>query len=160
MSGYLVGDAGELPGVALKAFLLYVTAVVGLRVSGRRTLAELSPYDFVAAVAVGAVVGRLPTAPDASYLGGALTLVTILAVHAVITRLRLTRLGGRLLEAPPVVLVADGRVLDRHLRRAGMTRADLDALLREHGVADPGSVHLAVLERRGRLSVLPRDSPD
>ncbi|PWU47405.1 DUF421 domain-containing protein [Micromonospora globispora] len=160
MSGYLVGDAGELPGVALKAFLLYVTAVVGLRASGRRTLAELSPYDFVAAVAAGAVVGRLPTAPDASYLGGALTLVTILTTHALITRLRLTRLGGRLLEAPPVVLVADGRVLDRHLRRTGMTRADLDALLREHGVTDPGSVHLAVWERRGRLSVLPRDSPD
>lgn len=67
--------------MALKAVLLYVTAVIALRAGGRRTLAELSAYDFVAAVAVGAIVGRLPSAPDASYLSGVATLLAILAAH-------------------------------------------------------------------------------
>jgi hypothetical protein len=54
--------------VVPKALLLYLTAVLGFRVGQGRTLAELSPYDFVAAVAVGAIVGRIPNAHDASYL--------------------------------------------------------------------------------------------
>ncbi len=56
----------------------------------------------------------------------------------------------------PVVVVSQGRVLTDNLRRAGMTGADLDALLREHGMASAGEVHLAVLEGQGGLSVLPR----
>ncbi|WP_210405972.1 YetF domain-containing protein [Micromonospora sp. MH33] len=144
--------------MALKAFLLYVTAVVGLRAGGRRTLAELSAYDFVAAVAVGAIVGRLPSAPDASYLSGAVTLLAILAAHALITWVRLIPAGRRLIEQGPVVVVSHGRVLAGNLHRAGMTRGDLDGLLREHGVADAAEVHLAVLEGWGRLSVLRREA--
>lgn len=153
----LIGHTGWLGWVALKAFLLYVTAVIGLRAGGRRTLAELSAYDFVAAVAVGAIVGRLPSAPDASYLSGVATLVAILAAHALITWVRLHPAGRRLIEKGPVVVVSHGRVLTGNLHRSGMTRADLDSLLREHGVADAAEVHLAVLESRGRLSVLARE---
>lgn len=156
MNGFsaLVGDPGWLGWVALKAFLLYVTAVIGLRAGGRRTVAELSAYDFVAAVAVGAIVGRLPSSPDASYLSGTATLLAILVGHALITWLRLLPAGRRLIEKGPVVVVSQGRVLTGNLHRSGLTRADLDGLLREHGVADPAEVHLAVLEGRGRLSVL------
>lgn len=71
--------------------------------------------------------------------------------------MRLHPAGRRLLEEGPVVVVSDGRVLTGNLHRSGMTRADLDALLREHGVADAAEVHLAVLEGRGRLSVLRRE---
>ncbi len=152
----LIGEPGWLLWVALKAALLYLTAVLAMRVGGRRTLAELSGYDFVAAVAVGAIVGRLPSAPDASYLSGAVTLLTILAAHALITWVRLRPTGRRLIDREPVVVVAQGRVLTGNLHRAGMTRADLDALLRQHGMVDVGGVHLAVLEGRGRLSVVPR----
>lgn len=153
----LIGHPGWLVWVALKAFLLYLTAVLAMRVGGRRTLAELSAYDFVAAVAVGAIVGRLPSAPDASFLSGAVTLVAILAAHALITWVRLRPAGRRLIEKGPVVVAAKGRVLTGNLHRVGMTRADLDALLREHGMGEVDAVHLAVLEGRGRLSVLPRD---
>lgn len=125
----LIGEPGRLGWIAAKTFLLYVTAVVGMRAAGRRTLAELSPYDFVAAIAVGAIVGRLPTAPDASYLAGAVTLAVILFAHALVSRVRFTLLGRRLVDHPPRILVAHGEILDDQLRRSGLTRDDLDALL-------------------------------
>jgi hypothetical protein len=58
----------HLAWIAGKAVLLYATAIIGLRLGKRRILAELSPFDFVAAVAVGAIVGRIPSASDADYL--------------------------------------------------------------------------------------------
>ncbi|MDP9356486.1 MAG: DUF421 domain-containing protein, partial [Chloroflexota bacterium] len=53
---YLIGGGAALGWVAVKALLLYLTAVIGFRLGERRTLAEMSPFDFVAAVAVGAIV--------------------------------------------------------------------------------------------------------
>ena len=67
---HLIGGLAELGWVAAKAVLLYLTAILGLRLGERRTLADLSLFDFVAAVAVGSVVGRLPSATDSSYVAG------------------------------------------------------------------------------------------
>jgi len=151
---HLIGGIGELGWIALKALLLYLTAVLGFRVGQRRTLAELSPFDFVAAVAVGAIVGRVPNAHDASYLAGLATLAAVLFGHWCLTRLRQFPSVAQLLEHSPRLLVAQGRVLDDELRRCGLTRSDLYGLLRRQGVEDLGEVRFAIFEQRGQLSVI------
>jgi len=151
---YLVGGYDEVGWVALKALLLYLTAVLGLRVGERRTLAQLSPFDFVAAVAVGAIVGRVPNAHDGSYLNGLATLATVLGAHAGLTRLRLRPGAARLLEHQPRLLVAAGRVLEDELRRCGLTRDDLDGVLRQHGIEELRLVRHLILEPRGQVSII------
>jgi uncharacterized membrane protein YcaP (DUF421 family) len=151
---HLTAPTGELAWIALKAILLYLTAVLGFRLGERRTLAQLSPFDVVAAVAVGAIVGRVPNAHDASYLSGAATLVAILVAHAALTRLRLLPGVAKVLEHPPRLLVADGRVLDDELRRCGLTRSDLEGVLRQHGIEDAAGVRFVVFEQRGQISVV------
>jgi len=151
---HLIGGVGELGWVAAKAVLLYLTAVLCLRFGGGRTLADLSPFDFVAVAAVGSVVGRLPSASDSSYLAGAATLVAVLAAHGCVSRLRRFPSVAHLLERAPRLLVAHGEVLDRELRRCGMTEGDLRALLRQRGVGDMSEARFVVLERRGQISVI------
>ena len=156
---HLIGDAGEVGWVMAKALLLYVTAVFGFRLGKRRTLAEMSPFDFVAAVAVGAIVGRVPNAEATSYLAGAATLVTVLAAHALITRLRRFPAIVHVIEHSPRLLVADGRVLDQELRRCGLTHSDLYGLLRQRGISDLGELRFVVFEQRGQISVIRRTDP-
>jgi uncharacterized membrane protein YcaP (DUF421 family) len=151
---HLTGGIGELGWVALKALLLYFTAVLGFRVGQRRTLTDLSPFDFVAAVAVGSIVGRVPNASDASYLAGVATLVAVLFGHWCLTRLRQFPSVAHLLEHAPRVLVAQGRVLDDELRRCGLTRGDLYGLLRQRGIEDLSEVRFAIFEQRGHVSVI------
>jgi uncharacterized membrane protein YcaP (DUF421 family) len=160
MSQQLVGSGSALGWAALKALLLFVTAVIGFRVGERRTLAEMSAFDFVAAVAVGAIVGRVPNSSTTSYLAGAVTLVTILLAHRVIARLRYFPPVGRLVDHPPRVLVADGVVLDRALRRSGLTHADLSGLLRQRGIDDMAEVRYAIFEQRGKISVMRHSEGD
>lgn len=102
---HLIGGDTELAWVAVKALLLYLTAVIGFRLGERRTLAEMSPFDFVAAVAVGAIVGRVPNSKATSYLAGAATLVTVLIAHRVIMRLRHFPSVAHLVEHSSRVLV-------------------------------------------------------
>lgn len=157
---HLFGRADELGWVAAKALLLYFTAVLVLRLGERRTLADLSLFDFVAAVAVGSVVGRLPSARDSSFLDGAATLAAVLGAHWCITRLRRFPSLTHILEHEPRLLVAHGKVLDHELRRCGLTRSDLHAMLRQRGVGDPVEARFVVFEQRGQVSVIRESGPD
>jgi uncharacterized membrane protein YcaP (DUF421 family) len=157
--GHGVAGLAPLLFVALKALLLYVTAVIGFRLCKRRLLSDLSPFDFIAAVAVGAIVGRIPSASDATYLRGAVTLVTVLLAHAAITRLRQFPRFMRVIEHAPRIIVADGEILEDELRRCGLTRGDLQSLLRRQGVHDLATVRYLIVEQRGQISLITDKAP-
>lgn len=74
--------------VAAKAVLLHATALAGLRFGTRRTLAQMSPFDLITAAAMGAVIGRTSTSSGTSYAAGAVAVVTLIAVHRLVSLLR------------------------------------------------------------------------
>lgn len=156
MSHALVGQWQHLGWIAAKAVLLFVVAVIGLRVAARRTLAELSVFDFVTAVAVGAVVGRVPNASGTSFVAGAVTLVVLLAAHNVVGRIRINASWGRALDHRPIALISGGVVDEAALRRRQLSDDDLASLLRARGVTDLAEVDWAIYEPGGALSVVRR----
>ena len=130
----LIGGASGLGWVAVKAVLLFAVAVIGLRLGERRTLAQLSTFDFAVAVAIGAIIGRGATAADTSFVTSTVALVTLLVAHRVVAIGRRHSRVVRLLDHPPRVLVARGELQRKELARAGLTAEDVYALLRENGV--------------------------
>lgn len=157
---WLTGGASDLLTVAAKAALIYLTAVLVLRLAERRTIAEWTIVDFSAAVAMGAIIGRTAIAGDQSYVTGAVAIVTLAAAHRVASLVRLTRTGERVLDHRIRVLVVDGQIRRRELRRCGLTVDDLAAQLRQRGTF--GFVHLryVLYEARGGLTVVPDDRVD
>lgn len=120
----LLGGFSQAGWVPVKALLLYLTAVFDFRLGERWTLAEMSAFDFVAAVAVGAIVGRVPNASTTSYIAGATTRLRVLISHAVVAKLRRFPNLATLFDHPPRVLVFRGQVLTSELRRARLTIND------------------------------------
>jgi uncharacterized membrane protein YcaP (DUF421 family) len=157
---WLAGPIGPLAAVAAKAALMYATALLGLRLAHRRTLAQWTAIDFAAAVAVGAVIGRTAVAGSQSYLVGAVALATLLAAHAVVTLARGNRWVGKLVDHRVRVLVAHGRVRRRQLLVCGVTEHDLAAQLRQRGVLDLAGVRYVLYEAKGGLTVVPADAPE
>jgi uncharacterized membrane protein YcaP (DUF421 family) len=153
----LIGGAGGLGWVAAKAVLMFAVAVVGLRLGERRTLAQLGAFDFAVAVAIGSIIGRTVTASDTSFLTGAVALVTLLAVHRLIALARRHSRIARAVDHPPRVLVARGAVQDRELAQAGLTTADLYALLRQQGIDDLNQVGYLLYETRGATTLVGAD---
>jgi uncharacterized membrane protein YcaP (DUF421 family) len=150
----LTGGAGGLGWVAVKAVLLFAVAVIGLRLGERRTLAQLSAFDFAVAVAIGAIIGRGATASDTSFASSAVALVTFLVAHRVVAILRRRSRFVRLIDHPPRALVIDGELQARELARAGLTAADVFGLLREKGVGDLGQVGYLLYEARGTVTLV------
>jgi uncharacterized membrane protein YcaP (DUF421 family) len=153
----LIGGASGLGWVAVKAVLLFAVAVIGLRLGERRTLAQLSAFDFAVAVALGAIIGRGATASDTSFATSAIALVTLLVAHRVVAIGRRHSRVVRLIDHPPRVLVARGELQGKELARAGLTAADVYALLRENGVGDLGQVGYLLYETRGAVTVIGAD---
>ncbi len=154
----LVGDWHRAVYAALKAVALFVTAVVALRLTERRTLSQFAPFDWVAAVAAGAIVGRTATATDAPWLTGAAALVALLMAHAAVARLRFLPAVQRLVDPPLRVLIYDGTVDHRNLKRCGLTGADLEAIMRQHGYRELGGIHIALFEAKGSISIVGQPS--
>lgn len=156
---WLVGQASHWWAVAAKAALMYVTALLGLRVGERRTLAQYTIIDFATAVAVGAVVGRTAIAGTQSYLTGAVALLTLIVIHKLASLLRFRPLLGKLADHRVRVLVAHGQLRRDELRWCGLTDNDVYAQLRQRGVFDLAQVRYLLYESKGALTVVP-ETPD
>lgn len=155
---WLFDGAGMLGPAAAKAALMYLTALLGLRVAHRRTLAQWSAIDFAAAVAVGAIVGRTAVASSQSLLVGVVALLTILAAHAAITFGRYLPGVTKVTDHRVRILVEHGHLRRRQLLICGLTESDLFAHLRQQGVYDLSDMRYVLYETKGDLTLVPESS--
>jgi len=139
---------------------IYLFLTAALRLLGRRQLGQLSVIDLVVVLVLGSAVETAMIHGNTSLPVGLVSAATLLALNWSLTRLFLRwRRFDHLVNGGPILLVNRGRVVDEHLRRVGMTAADLAEALRARGFDGPDGVRAAVLETDGSVTVVP-DTPD
>lgn len=141
----------------LRAVVVY-TVVLGLvRMSGKRALGQITPFDVLLIVLLGNAVQNALLGQDSSLTGGLLLAATLILLNGAVgwltTRSRRLEL---LIEGEPVLIARGGRLLDSVLRRELITRADFDAAMRQQGCRDIGQVELALLETNGHITIVQR----
>jgi uncharacterized membrane protein YcaP (DUF421 family) len=143
-------------GILLRTILVYLVILVGLRLSGKREIGQMTVFDLVVLLLISNAVQNAMVGPDTSLTGGILAAVVLLVLNAIIARLRLrSPLLRRWVEGTPTLLVLHGEVIPAHMRREGIDDDSLLTALREHGVAAVSEVEMAVLEIDGSISVVP-----
>jgi uncharacterized membrane protein YcaP (DUF421 family) len=146
--------------IVLRATAVFVFLFVVMRVTGRRELGQLEPFDLILLVVVGDLVQQGVTQNDYSVTGTLLAVSTFVVLVVAVSYLgfRFRRLRP-LLEGQPIVLVEDGRVIESNLRRERITRAELLAQARLQQIPSLAEVRWAVLETGGQISFIPRERP-
>jgi len=139
-----------------RAAVIFIVILVVTRAVGRRELSSMEPFDLILLVVIGDLVQQGVTQSDYSMTGAVMVIGTIalLTVATSYLSFRFRRLRP-LLEGEPLVLVEDGRPIERNLRRERITIQELQAAAREEQFASLDKVHLAVLETTGRISFIP-----
>ncbi len=147
-------------GIVGRTVIIYLFVVIGIRLLGTRELGRLNAYDFVLIVVLANAVQNALVGGDNTLVGGLVSALTLLLMNLLCTWL-LNRFPWleKHVSGEPVVLVSDGRAQWERMKSEGVTRDELMAALREHGVTGLGDVRLAVLEVDGDISVVPRESP-
>ena len=150
----LLGNAPTLLFTALRVAVVYAALLGLLQLGGRRTLGQLTPFDLVTLLLLSNVVQNAMIGPDLSLTGGLLGAAVLLGLDRLIAQHPGFR---RRLEREPVMLVYRGQVQAQQLRREGVSLAELEEAVREHGVGQLGNVETAVLEMDGTVSVIPKE---
>ena len=143
--------------IVLRAAAIFIGIFFAMRVIGRRELGTMEPFDLILLVVLGDLVQQGVTQDDYSVTGALLAITTISLMTVLVSYLgyRSKRLRP-LLEGEPLVLVEDGRPIDRNLRRERLTLDELAAEARLQQIASIADVRFAVLETNGQISFIKR----
>src|SRR5437660_8382091 len=160
MAAGLAGEVRSLAIVAGSTAAIYLFLLVLLRLFGYRQLGQLTVIDLVVVLTLGSAVETAMIHGDVSLPAGLASTATLLVLNHIltVTFLRSERLR-HLVGGGPVLLVYRGSPVDEHLRRVGMTQADLRVALRSRGYSGAGECQEAILEPDGTVSVIPRTKP-
>jgi uncharacterized membrane protein YcaP (DUF421 family) len=143
--------------IVLRAGLAYAFIFLLTRIVGRRELSSLEPFDLIMLIVLGDLVQQGVTQSDYSVTGLVLAAGTIalLQVGVSYVNFRFKRLRT-VLDGEPMVLVEDGRVLERNLHRERLTRHELEEQARLSQIGSLDDVRWAVLETSGQISFIPK----
>lgn len=148
----------DLARVVIVGAASYATLVVAVRISGKRSLAQLNAFDLVVTVALGSVLATILLSGDVSWTEGAAAFgVLILLQFLVALASSRIRPARRLIAAAPTLLVVDGEMREDAIARNRLARSEVLQVVRSSGVGGIDQVGAVVLEANGRLSVIPRD---
>lgn len=136
---------------------IYLMILILLRISGKRELGQLAPFDLVLLLLISEGVSPALTAGDESWSGAAIVVATMLLLNAGVGLLSRWRPAERVIEGRPRFLVRDGHVDYKTLRSEQITHNDLLSSLRENGCFRPSEAEYVVLETSGKISVKRRE---
>jgi uncharacterized membrane protein YcaP (DUF421 family) len=144
--------------IVLRTAVIYLVVLLGVRLSGKREVGQMTPFDLVLLLLISNSVQNAMTGPDTSVIGGVAAALTLLVMNYLIAELSGTnRRFRKIVQGQPTLLVHDGNVLNGHMSKEHVSMDELERALREHGVNNYHDVALAVLEVDGSISCLKYD---
>ena len=140
----------------IRTIILYLALIISVRLMGKRQVGQMEPSEFVVTMLV-ANLASIPMQDEGIPLfSGLVPILTVLGVELVLAGLTLKSiLVRRLLCGKPVILIENGKILQKNLQKTRVTMDELVGHLREKDVIDLSAVQFAILETNGNLSVFP-----
>ena len=143
--------------IVVRAVAAYLLVFVLLRVSGRRELSSLEPFDLILLVVIGDLVQQGVTQSDMSFTGLTLAVGTfaLLAVASSWLSFRFRSLR-KVLEAEPLVVIEHGKPIERNMRTERLTLDEIASAARLQKIASLDDVEWAIVENNGQISFIPK----
>ncbi|MEI8121988.1 MAG: YetF domain-containing protein [bacterium] len=144
-----------------RSVLVYGFLLLILRITGKRQVGQLAPFDLVLLLVLSNSVQNSMNAGDNSLVGGLISAVTLVSLNYAIGYItfRSKKLEA-IVEGRPEVIIHNGKIFTDVMVKAQLTHHELDSALRRAGCSSVGEVHMAVLENNGSISVVPRKSAE
>ncbi len=159
MNGVLFpAGAQVLLQIALRTGVIYLVVLAGVRLSGKREVGQMTPFDLTLLLLLSNSVQNAMTGPDTSLVGGVVAASTLLLLNYLVGTLSGVNRGfRRVVQGEPSLLIHDGKPVEEQMAKEHISMDELERAVREHGIAQCSDVALAVLEVDGSISCLKYD---
>jgi len=146
--------APELENI-FRSSVIYVAVLAGLRLAGKRHVAQLSILDLVLILLISNAVQNAMVGANTTLLGGIIAAATLIIVNYIFTLIvSRSKNADALIEGTPTLLVHNGSMLKKHLQKEKLTEEELERVIREHGIENVSDVKTAIMELDGTISVI------
>jgi uncharacterized membrane protein YcaP (DUF421 family) len=143
--------------LVLRSAIVYGFLLALLRLTGKRQIGQLAPFDLVLLLVLSNAVQNSMNGGDNSLVGGLVSAVTLVALNYGIGYLTFrSKRFEAMIEGRPQVIIHNGHVFEDVMRRAQLTHHELSAALRQSGCGCTDEVKTAILENNGSISVIAR----
>jgi|ERR1700745_2169986 uncharacterized membrane protein YcaP (DUF421 family) len=154
----MVPGARVLLEIGLRTATIYAVVLLGVRLSGKREVGQMTPFDLTLLLLISNAVQNAMTGPDTSLAGGVVAAGMLLVLNYFVAELSgANRRFRKFVQGQPSLLVHDGQLIAAHLAKEHVSIDELERALREHGISSYHDVALAVLEVDGSISCLKYD---
>jgi uncharacterized membrane protein YcaP (DUF421 family) len=143
--------------LAIRAVVVFCFIYLLTRIIGRRELSSLEPFDLILLIVIGDAVQQGLTQDDYSVTGAVIVVGTFALLQVLVSFLsyRFTSLRP-VLDGEPIVVVQDGKPIERNLKRERLTVEEVMVSARQQQVASMDEIAWAVLETSGKVSIIPK----
>ncbi|WP_163526857.1 DUF421 domain-containing protein [Halobacillus ihumii] len=137
----------------IKILTLYLVTIAIMRIMGKSTIVQMTPYDLVAII----IIGTLASEPliSTKFIPTIIALGILVLLHVLFSLLTLNQIGNTLFLGQPTLLIKKGEILEDNLEKAHLSVGQLLSILRSKGYPKVNDVEYALLEPIGELSVIP-----
>jgi len=141
--------------LVLRASAIFVFLFVLTRIIGKRELSSLQPFDLILLIILGDALQQGLTQDDYSVTGAVLVVGTIAVLQVVVSWLSYRFPRARpFIEGEPVIVLQDGEVVERNLKRERLTLEEIAEEARRNQIAHLSDVRFAILETNGQISFI------
>lgn len=155
MENWISAPLNTILETAATVFVIYTIVVIFVRIAGLRTFAKMSSFDFASTVAIGSILATVVMNTDTSLLKGAVALGTIMVFQQIFAGLKYrSNAFEEVAENSPKLLMQGEYFLEDNMKKAGVSRSDIIAKLREANVIRLSQIKAVVMETTGDISVL------
>lgn len=151
-----IGDYSSLLllEIVFRTTVMYVFALLAVRLLGKRGIGALSPFEWVVVIALGSAMGDPMFYPEVPLVHGMIVITVIVVLQRIVERMKQRHAGAeRFMESAPSLIVEGGRIQEDVLRREELSVPELLMELRLGGITNVGQVRYAYLEPSGRVSI-------
>ena len=142
----------------VRPWLVYLFLLVGLRLAGKRELAQVSTFDLIVVLMISNTVQNAIIGDDNSVTGGLIGAASLLVLNALLVRLSYHHPWlDPVLEGRPTKLIDGGKLLQKNMRRELVTKDELKSSAHKQGFRDLEDVDRAVLETSGLITVVGKE---
>lgn len=148
----------DLLTIGYRTLLLYVLIVIILRIMGKREVGELGVIDVVVFIIMAEVAAFALDDPDKKLIQSIVPMLMLLAIQVLSSQISLKSKKFRdLIDGDPTLIIKDGKILEKEMRKQRYNLDDLFQQLREQSIGSVHEVSIAYLEPSGNLSVFTKD---
>ena len=141
--------------IIFRSVIVYLFIIFALRLFGKKELTQLSIIDLVFILLISNSVQSAMIGNNASLLGGLTAATSLFVVNWILKNLIFKSKNiSEMVQGNPLMLVYHGKIIQKHLDQAKLSNEELEAAIREHGVADIKDVDIVILEVDGNISVV------